>query len=236
MDNIMNIENHDQIAFQKDLKSMAWGILGWSIFYLSVKITPLSWFVGSREISKKHELDLRNRVVSFVHGFLAMLAGGYHFLQGGAECGETNTELQRMVMVFSLSYFIYDTFAMAAEGILDVSMMIHHPLCLAGLFIPLYENISGNFCMLAIFLSEISNPPMHLRQMLRLTGRRYTKSYEAVEIMFIMMYCYARFVAIGPIAIQTITCESNHLFLKISCAGLMIQSFYFIIQMYKLLC
>jgi hypothetical protein len=104
-------------------------------------------------------------------------------------------------MIFSLSYFVYDMIAMGIEGILDISMMIHHPLCMIGLLIPMYENVSGNFCMLAIFLSEISNPAMHLRHMLRLSGRRYTKAYEVVEVSFISMYFYARIISIGPIVL-----------------------------------
>ncbi len=49
------------------------------------------------------------------------------------------------------------------ENILDFAMTIHHPLAIYGLYIPLYENVSGNFAMMAIFISEISNPAMHLR-------------------------------------------------------------------------
>ena len=49
------------------------------------------------------------------------------------------------------------------ENILDYAMAIHHPLSILGLYIPLYENVSGNFAMMAIFISEISNPAMHLR-------------------------------------------------------------------------
>ena len=121
------------------------------------------------------------------------------------------------------------------EGILDKAMMIHHPLCLLGLFIPLYENISGMECMLAIFLSEISNPAMHIRQILRISGRRYTKAYEITEVTFISLYFYARFIAIGPVIYQTCACDLNHLFLKISCIGLVLQSWFFIMQMYKTL-
>ena len=151
------------------------------------------------EPSKADNLDLRNRIVSIIHGTSALGAGAYHFIQGGAECGVLNTSLQRAVLCFSLSYFTYDLVCMWIEGILDKAMMIHHPLCLLGLFIPLYENISGMECMLAIFLSEISNPMMHIRQILRISGRRYTKAYEITEVTFISLYFYARFIAIGPV-------------------------------------
>jgi hypothetical protein len=119
-----------------------------------------------------------------------------------------------------MSYFIYDFFAMYFDGLLDIAMIIHHPLCILGLFIPLYENISGNFCMLAIFISEISNPPMTLRHLLRLTGRRYTKSYEVSEICFISLYFYGRLICATPIVYFTMKCQSNHVFFKITCIGL----------------
>ena len=92
------------------------------------------------------------------------------------------------------------------ENILDFAMSIHHPLAIYGLYIPLYENVSGNFAMIAIFISEISNPPMHLRHMLRMRGKRYTLAYEICEIMFIFLYIYGRLVTGIPIIIKTISC------------------------------
>ena len=121
------------------------------------------------------------------------------FLNQRTECGELNTPYQRNVMIFSFSYFTYDLIAMHFEGLLDTAMTIHHPLCMFGLFLPLYENVSGNFCLMAIFISEISNPPMTMRHMLRLTGRRYTKGYEVAEVSFICLYFYGRFIAGTPI-------------------------------------
>ena len=119
-----------------------------------------------------------------------------------------------------MSYFTYDLIGMYFEGLLDIAMSIHHPLCMYGLFLPMYENISGNFCLMAIFVSEISNPAMHTRHLLRLSGRRYTKAYEWTEITFICLYFYGRIIAGMPIIYQTLICPSNHIFLKITCIGL----------------
>mmetsp|Transcript_24427 Transcript_24427/g.37870 ORF Transcript_24427/g.37870 Transcript_24427/m.37870 type:complete len:131 (+) Transcript_24427:327-719(+) len=128
-----------------------------------------------------------------------MFLSGYHVFTRYSECGEVNTEYQRNVIIFSSSYFIYDFFGMLFNGILDGAMMLHHPLSAIGLFLPLYENISGNFVMSAIFISEISNPPMTLRHILRLTGLRYTRCYEVSELSFIALYFYARILAGTPI-------------------------------------
>ena len=138
-------------------------------------------------------------------------------------------------MVFSCSYFIYDTVWMIIEGLMDTSMAIHHPLVLFGYLIPLYENTAGQFSLLALFFSEISNPPMHARNILRIAGRKLTKSYECCELVFITLYIYARLLAIWPTVFSNFACETNHVFFKISCAGLMCQSVYMIFQMYHTL-
>jgi len=164
-----------------------------------VKILPLEWMMHGKKITAEQNIDLRNRIVSLVHGFMAFMFAAYHVTMMRTECGELNTPYQRNVMVFSMSYFTYDLIAMYLEGLLDTAMTIHHPLCVLGLFLPLYENISGNFCMMAIFISEISNPPMTIRHIFRLTGRRYTKGYEAAELSFILLYVYGRIIAGVPI-------------------------------------
>lgn len=42
----------------------------------------------------------------------------------------------------------------------------------------IFFNIGG------LFYAEISNVPMHLRMLLKVTGLRYTKIYEANEIAY----------------------------------------------------
>lgn len=218
------------------MRQVAIGVVIWSVFYIIVKKLPLDFiFPEYLKRTEMQNLEFRNRLVSFVHGLVALFYGCYHFIQEGAECGALNTPLQRFVMVFSTSYFIYDLIFMYFEGILDRAMTIHHPLCIFGMVLPLYENISGNFCMLAIFISEISNPAMHIRSMLRETGRRYTKGYEVAEIAFISLYFYGRFFAAFSIVHETLKCQSNHMFLKLTCMGLMVQSYYFIVLLAQIL-
>jgi hypothetical protein len=118
---------------------------------------------------------------------------------------------------------------MMFEGLLDKAMIIHHPLSIIGLSLPLIENVSGNYCLLAMFISEISNPPMTLRHILRLTGKRYTKAYEWSEVSFILLFFFGRTVVATPIVYETMKCDVNHLLLKISCGSLMLYSFYFMI-------
>ena len=78
--------------------------------------------------------------------------------------------------------------------------------------------------MLALFFTEVSNPLMTYRHILRNTGRRHTLAYEVSEVGFIFIYIAFRLFAIIPIVYDTLTCNQIHLLQKSSCVGLMILS------------
>ena len=73
---------------------------------------------------------------------------------------------------------------MAYLGILDRSMTIHHLICMGGLTGGLLTGFSADILVGTIFLTEISNPAMHVRVILRLLGLRYTQAYETSEITY----------------------------------------------------
>jgi hypothetical protein len=190
---------HEYDDLKEDFTAAVYGSLIWSSLYFIIKCSNLSWFMSSTKITPLQDLDLRNRIVSIVHGFGCILLTSFEFFRGNPVCGESNTSYQRGVIIWSVSYFAYDTIAMLYEGLLDKAMLIHHPLCIIGLGAPLIVGNQGNFVMFAIFLSELSNPAMHARHLIRLSGRQHTRSYEVAELTFILLYIYARFFAIAPV-------------------------------------
>lgn len=215
------------------MTNVLFGVIAWGAFYAIVRSINLS-SNGNGKVARKslEEIDLRNRIVSFCHALGCIAYSCYHkFFMDPPECGAINTELHRKCMVFSMSYFVYDTLAMCYDGLMDSAMAIHHPLCIFGLFLPLYENTQGNFAMLAVYLTEISNPSMTLRHILRLSGRRYTKAYEFCEISFLALYTYGRALSGWPIIWRTLSCSSNHLWFKFTCVGLIAQSIFFVCRM-----
>lgn len=74
---------------------------------------------------------------------------------------------------------------MAYLGILDKSMLIHHTICVVGMSLSVITGLSANFLIAALFVSEISNPAMHIRVVLKHLGKRYTKAYETAELSYI---------------------------------------------------
>lgn len=117
---------------------------------------------------------------------------------------------------------MYDFTAMAYYGMLDFAMSFHHWTCIIGMSLPLTYGLSGNYIVLGMYIAEISNPFMHVRCVLRSYGLRYTKSYELMEILFMMLYIYGRLI-IGPYIVwSTVTCESNHFIVRLASVGLLV--------------
>ena len=72
-----------------------------------------------------------------------------------------------------------------------------------------------------LFLSEVSNFPMHFRIILRSFGLRYTLIYELIEIIYLFLYLVARGVC-TPILLtwKCIISENTPLMVKIICVGI----------------
>jgi hypothetical protein len=87
-------------------------------------------------------------------------------------------------MAFTGGYFAYDLVAMAYLGLLDKSMFIHHTICITGMSFGLFTGHSADILVSATFVSEISNPAMHVRVVLKILGLRYTKAYETSELTY----------------------------------------------------
>ena len=106
----------------------------WTAFFIFCFNYPdLSAYKMKEEVN----LDMRNRMVSFVHGVLILLMSAYHSLFTFTECGDATSPIEYFVLVLSGGYFTYDFFAMAWFKLLDKDMAVHHLLCITGMLISL---------------------------------------------------------------------------------------------------
>jgi hypothetical protein len=85
----------------------------------------------------------------------------------------------------SCGYFLYDFVAMAYFKMLDSGMTIHHFICVTGMYLCLLQGISANYLIAGVYISEVSNPVMHARMVVKHLGMRYTKTYELLEVSYI---------------------------------------------------
>jgi hypothetical protein len=146
-----------------------------------------------------------------------------------------NTRYEKMLIYTSVGYFTYDFLCMAWYGLLDVTMIIHHTVVAMGMSLALVQGRNASLVVGGMFIAEVSNPPMHVRVMLRHLGLRYSKAYEWCEIWFIMLYTFGRII-VGLYQVhQVCSCESALFLVKFAAVALLAQSIYFTLTMIRML-
>ncbi|KEP62635.1 UNVERIFIED_CONTAM: hypothetical protein HHA_295080 [Hammondia hammondi] len=88
--------------------------------------------------------------------------------------GRPVTDSERPMLLFSLSYFLYDTFYELASW--DLSSVLHHVTSLIGLLNVLVADRGGTDLVMALLAAEFSTPALHLRYFLV----QYAKRAEAL--------------------------------------------------------
>jgi len=111
-------------------------------------------------------------------------------------------------------------------------MFIHHSMCIVGIYTSLCEGISCNYIVMALYVSEISNPIMHCRMIVKHLGMRYTKLYEILELTYVMLYVYGRVILGTSVVIKTSTCQENNYIVRLISIGIALQSYFYISRMF----
>ena len=207
----------------------------WLVFWIGLYCVELLFPVPLankyRKLPLNDELDVRNRFISLIHGVVALYLSGYEFFFLPASCGDANTFYESYVMLISTAYFTYDFLAMAYYGLLDWSMTLHHFVVILGMGLNIYNGYSAHLLLGGMFVAEISNPPMHLRCMMKHLGLRYTKSYEAADILFLVLYMLARLI-LGTYQVYiAVMCDKIHIVVKLCALAILLQSYHFSLQM-----
>ena len=114
-----------------------------------------------------------------------------------------------MLIYCAVGYFIYDLIVMGVHGLLDITMLGHHSVAIVGMTMCLTNETTANIIVMAIFVAESSNPPIHLRNILKHYGLRYTKSYEVLEISFLLIYVLNRSINGIQLTYFVCTCPAN---------------------------
>jgi hypothetical protein len=123
-------------------------------------------------------------------------------------------------MIISQGYFLYDLIAMIYLGICDRQMFLHHMLCISALTTGLLTCKDGGTLVSSLLLTEISNPAMHFRVILKHLGKRYTKAYETAELTYIAFYMFGR-IGLGlPVLYRVWVCTTNHIIVKLMGLGI----------------
>ena len=106
---------------------------------------PLPFVPKGTVLSQSKELDVKNRIVSIIHGLVLVIFSAPEFYLFPGSCGDANTLYEKRLIYTAVGYFIYDFTAMAYYGLLDKAMSFHHWTCIIGMSLPLTYGMSGNY-------------------------------------------------------------------------------------------
>ena len=130
--------------------------------------------------------------------------------------------MQYQTLILSGSYFVYDFLCMAYFNLLEFDMTVHHLLCITGILQMLMLHHDARYLVMGLFVAEVSNPPMHVRILLRNMGLRYTRAYEMAEYMYFLLFFFGRVIIGHPTVYVTLTCSSMPYFSRFCAVGVLL--------------
>ncbi|OMJ88185.1 hypothetical protein SteCoe_9918 [Stentor coeruleus] len=160
-----------------------------TIFYSLLNLGIRSRLKIPPSLEKKDKFDFIGQHISLIHSVeaIVMCIFSYTYSKGIDYYGETDY-IQVVTLAFSLGYFTYDVIYAEIYGVHDWPMRIHHIFVLAGGICLLLQTRGGAIGPICLFLTELSNPFMQVRLILK--GRRMenTRFYKLNEMIFGLVF------------------------------------------------
>jgi hypothetical protein len=203
-------------------------ILWWLCYFIVEKL----WKIEGKS---KDIHDTKTRVISIIHASLMFWVSVYDVLYFQSDkCGDNNSYFQNFFMSASLAYFLYDLINCIRLDVSCNEMVIHHLFCMIGYYSGILYNNSANEMLRALVVAEISNPVMHIRMILKNFGLKNSKLYLVLELIYMVIYIFARMVYGTMVCYFTVFCWSNLWLVKIAGSIVWIQSVLFSKRMIKI--
>lgn len=231
------------IPDQSVMINVALSTVFWTVLYIIATFLPIPQIKAFKtsegkpvQISKWETLDTQNRYISLIHGIMCIILSFYDITYLNLPCGSPNHPVQTFLITVSCGYFLYDLLAMMYYGLLDRSMLLHHGICILGYYLVLCFGASASELIAGVYISEVSNPFMHMRIISRNFGYRHTKFYEACEYIYILLYIYYRLLKGIFVVWNCAACQNgNHPIIRLLSVLLAVQSYFFIYKMVSIL-
>lgn len=144
-------------------------------------------------LERKEQFDYLGQHISLIHSVQAiiMCVFSYTYTQGIDYYGDTDY-LQVLTLAFSLGYFAYDGIYAEIYGVHDWPMRIHHIFVLTGGFALLLQSKGGAIGPVCLFLTELSNPFLQARMIMKGRKIESSKIYQANELVFAFVFIFNR--------------------------------------------
>ncbi|KAK9108910.1 hypothetical protein Sjap_016970 [Stephania japonica] len=209
-----------------------------------VVLGTFSWaalFIIVRKICPNLSFSSCNRIVSTIHAALAVTLASLSVEDWNCPAcplASRSSPSQMRTLAVSLAYLIYDLICCLFDSHFSVDNSVHHLVSIVGIVAGLAYQWCGSEMVAALWITEISSPFLHARELLKEHGYKDTDLNLAADIAFAVIFSLARMVGGPYLAYVTLSAE-NPLLIKAMALGLQLVSafwFYKIARMvrYKL--
>lgn len=206
-------------------------------------VTNIVWFIMFFVVGKYHPLPakltakcndydkfvLRHRIVTIYHGLSAFSLSLYwHLALNDRSCSKKNSTFELLTITNTFSHFIWDIIYMKYFNFLDTGNLIHHLLgitCYSSLF---FQQHNINVIMLNLLPAETTNVNMHLREIFKRFGMRYTRAYYFNEYQYSYLYMLCRTFWIPLAFYWMYTCDSTNIVVLIFYPCHIVMSWYYV--------
>ncbi|XVE69821.1 hypothetical protein DITRI_Ditri10aG0022600 [Diplodiscus trichospermus] len=203
----------------------------------------LSWttaFVLIRKIFSERSFEFCNRTVSIIHAILAVMLASFTIDDWSCPvCPSASNSFpnQRQILAVTIAYLIYDLICCLFDDRWRFSFdnTVHHLVSIIGIGAGLVYQKCESEMVAALFITELSGPFLHARELLKELGYRDTDLNLAADIAFAVIFSIARMV-VGPYLTFAVLTANSPIIMKIMALGLQLVSafwFYKILKMVK---
>lgn len=167
------------------------------LFFLIAPRHPLPAFIAKRLKTKEDRFHVGHRLVCMYAGAATFIFPLYWVLfSADYTCGRFNSPFEIVIFSSLAGHYISDTLFMYYHGFLDFGNLLHHFMGILAYSQGLYFQHNFYQLMPHLVVGEITNVNMHLREVYRRMGWRYTWTYYFNEYQYSYMYMLARGVLI----------------------------------------
>ncbi|KAD1462634.1 hypothetical protein E3N88_42804 [Mikania micrantha] len=195
-------------------------------------------FLLTRMMFKKRSFDFCNRIVSTIHALFAVflsLKSVQDWSCPVCPLASTSSPLQIKALGVSLGYLIYDLVCCLFDKKIKIDNSVHHLVSIVGIGAGLAYEKCGSEMVAALWITEISSPFLHLRELLKELGYKDTDLNLASDVLFAVIFTLAR-MCFGPYLCYVTLSAANPVLIKAMALGLQLVSafwFYKIAKMVK---
>ncbi|XP_073135321.1 uncharacterized protein [Henckelia pumila] len=200
-----------------------------------------SLFLLARKVFGRRSFDFSNRIVSTLHACLAVVlasASVQDWRCPVCPLASKSSPRQMQTLAVTVGYLLYDLVCCFLDKNVKMDNTVHHLVSIIGLWSGLEYQRCGSEMVAALWITEMSSPFLHLRELLKELGYKDTDLNLAADILFAVIFTLARMVG-GPYLTYVTLSADNPFLIKAMALGLQLVSafwFYKIVRMvmYKL--